>query len=257
MRGEGLLRTLKVVLDACILKLATFPAADNPAALIGSMIATSRHSAIRNPQSAILLLGPTGSGKTPVGQCLERGGLLGRRCAHFDFGANLREAVATGGESHGLDADEVAFLERVLHANVLLEDEHFPIARHILEGFCRRRGVGRDDCLILNGLPRHVGQADDVDALVDVRAVLHLECPAKIVRERIHRDSGGDRGKREDDSAREVERKLRTFSKRTMPLLDHYRDKGVLLCAFAVAVDTAPDDVVAEFERQMRAGKPG
>ena len=34
MRGEERPRTLKVVLDTCVLKLATFPAADNPAALI-------------------------------------------------------------------------------------------------------------------------------------------------------------------------------------------------------------------------------
>ncbi len=40
---------------------------------------------------AILLLGPTGSGKTPLGQALEKKGLAGRRCVHFDFGANLRE----------------------------------------------------------------------------------------------------------------------------------------------------------------------
>jgi len=218
---------------------------------------TSQQSAFGNRQSAILLLGPTGSGKTPVGECLERRGLLGRPCAHFDFGANLREAVATGGEVHGLAVGEVAFLERVLHANALLEDEHFSIARHILEGFCRRRGVGEGDWLVLNGLPRHVGQADDVDALVDVRAVLQLECPAGIVRERIRRDSGGDRAEREDDSAGEVERKLRTFAERTMPLLDHYREKGVLLCAFAVTVDTVPDDLVSEFERQLCAGTTG
>jgi len=219
--------------------------------------AISHNSAFGNRQSAILLLGPTGSGKTPVGERLERRGLAGQRCVHFDFGANLREAVATAGEVHGLAADEVVFLEGVLHANALLEDEHFPIARHIIEGFCRRRGVGRDDWLILNGLPRHVGQAEDVDGLVDVRAVLQLECPVEIVRERIRRDAGGDRAEREDDSAGEVERKLRTFAERTMPLLDHYCQKGVILCAFAVTVNTVPDDIVAELERRLRAGTSG
>ena len=215
------------------------------------------NSAIRNPQSAILLLGPTGSGKTPVGDCLERKGLVGRRCMHFDFGANLREAVSGVGEARGLDAGEVAFLDRVLHANALLEDEHFPIARRILASFCERRGVSRGDWLILNGLPRHAGQAADVDRLVDVQAILQLDCTAEVVHERICRDAGGDREGRTDDSVGEVGRKLHTFEMRTIPLLDHYRTKGVILCAFAVTVDTVPDAVVAELERQMRAGAPG
>ncbi|MCX7427258.1 MAG: hypothetical protein NTW96_16720 [Planctomycetia bacterium] len=42
---------------------------------------------------AMLLLGPTGSGKTPLGDLLERRGLGGRRCVHFDFGAHLRRIV--------------------------------------------------------------------------------------------------------------------------------------------------------------------
>ena len=44
---------------------------------------------------AVVLLGPTGSGKTPLGEWLEAKGLGGRRCHHFDFGTRLRR-VATG-----------------------------------------------------------------------------------------------------------------------------------------------------------------
>ena len=42
---------------------------------------------------AILLLGPTGSGKSPLGDELEANGLNGRRCLHFDFGRRLRRAA--------------------------------------------------------------------------------------------------------------------------------------------------------------------
>jgi hypothetical protein len=39
---------------------------------------------------AILPLGPTGSGKTPLGDYLEERGLFGRRCVHFDFGEKFK-----------------------------------------------------------------------------------------------------------------------------------------------------------------------
>lgn len=41
--------------------------------------------------AAMVLLGPTGSGKTPLGHVFAARGFLNRRCAHFDFGENLRD----------------------------------------------------------------------------------------------------------------------------------------------------------------------
>jgi adenylate kinase len=61
---------------------------------------------------ALLLLGPTGSGKTPLGERLERRSLRGRRCHHFDFGASLRAVVA---EHNATDIDtrgKSSFLKR-------------------------------------------------------------------------------------------------------------------------------------------------
>jgi hypothetical protein len=49
---------------------------------------------VPNSLPALLLLGPTGAGKTPLGDWLEAHGLWGRPCHHFDFGANLRAVVA-------------------------------------------------------------------------------------------------------------------------------------------------------------------
>ena len=44
-------------------------------------------------QPGILLLGPTGSGKTPLGDRLQIRDLWGRRCHHFDFGVRLRDVA--------------------------------------------------------------------------------------------------------------------------------------------------------------------
>jgi adenylate kinase family enzyme len=40
--------------------------------------------------NAVLIVGPTGSGKTPLGEFLQQTGLWEKRCFHFDFGKALR-----------------------------------------------------------------------------------------------------------------------------------------------------------------------
>ena len=55
------------------------------------------------PSDAILLLGPTAAGKTPLGQLFADRGLWGRPCVHFDFGENLRR-IADSGSADGLES---------------------------------------------------------------------------------------------------------------------------------------------------------
>ncbi len=43
---------------------------------------------------AVLLIGATGTGKTPFGQQLETQDLWGKRYHHFDFGEQLRLSVS-------------------------------------------------------------------------------------------------------------------------------------------------------------------
>ena len=195
--------------------------------------------------NAILLLGPTGSGKTPLGDMIEERGLGGKRCAHFDFGAQLRAIDAAGVPPPGLADADVAFIGKVLREAALLEDEHFHVACAILAAFVRDKGLAADDLIVLNGLPRHVGQANDLDALVRVQMVVVLECTAEVVEERIKLNAGGDRAERTDDSLDEVAKKLATFHERTLPLIEHYRAQGARIEAIEVAVQTRPAAVHA------------
>jgi len=187
---------------------------------------------------AVLLVGPTGSGKTPLGKLLEERGLWGRACRHFDFGEQLRRAAAGDERAAPLTASETEFLRGVLRDGALLEDEQFPIAEKILRAFLRRGGPG---WLVLNGLPRHVGQAADVDRLADVRAVVELTCGPETVLARIRSDAGGDRAGRDDDGAEAVASRLRTFAQRTAPLVEHYRRLGARIETVPVAADTSPE----------------
>lgn len=93
----------------------------------------------RSRCEAIVLLGPTGAGKTPLGAWLEAKGLWGRRCLHFDFGASLRERAGKGAGPGPLTPAQRRFLVAVLTRGALLEDRHFPIARRLLEDFLRKR----------------------------------------------------------------------------------------------------------------------
>lgn len=198
----------------------------------------------RTRQPALLLIGPTGSGKTPLGEWLQRTGLWGRACHHFDFGAQLR-AAARHGPSDAFTADEIRFLNEVLTAGALLENESFYLAERILDR-CMARGIGPDDWLLLNGLPRHVAQAEALQHRLQVQAVVQLECDAPTVCERLRQDAGGDRAGRTDDDAALVARKLQTFAERTRPLVDYYRARGARILPIHVDVRTQPGEVAAQ-----------
>jgi adenylate kinase family enzyme len=201
---------------------------------------------------AVLLLGPTGSGKTPLGDWLERHGLGGRRCHHFDFGANLR-AVASGAMADGFTPDESRFIRDVLEKGALLENETFHLAARILRAFLARRGPRPDDLLVLNGLPRHSGQVEALEPLLDIVAVVSLECSAAVVRDRIRLNAGGDRAARADDHDALLEKKLAIFTERTRALLDHYQGRGVTVVTISVGIQTQPAEVAAA----IAAGLPG
>jgi adenylate kinase len=187
---------------------------------------------------ALLLLGPTGSGKSPLGELLAARGLAGRRCAHFDFGENLRQRVADGAEDAIVSQQDIGFLRDVLASGALLEDKDFPLAERILRSFLTRAAADRNTLVVLNGLPRHAGQAAAVANTLAVRSVVSLDCSAETVRARIAANTGGDRTQRTDDDLEAIQRKLQIFAERTAPLVAYYRAQGVRLLRLAVAAET-------------------
>lgn len=191
---------------------------------------------------AMLILGPTGAGKSPLGDALEAEGLAGRRCFHFDFGERLRHAAEHGGK--GLSEEDLFFIRDVLEKGALLENETFYIARAILGDFLETRGAGAEDLVVLNGLPRHAGQARDVGEALEIVLVVALECTGETVHARIEGNTGGDRTGRTDDSLAKTSRKLEIYAARTQPLLDHYASAGVTCCRVPVGVETKPADIL-------------
>lgn len=189
------------------------------------------------PWPSWLLVGPTGSGKTPLGDELERRGFLGRRCVHFDFGANLRTIAAAPEGANVLTAPELESVRTSLATGALFEDKDIPMIVKIVERFAEARNLTPDSLLVLNGLPRHRRQAEGLAGVADVERVIRLEAPAAVIRERIRLDPGGDRAARIDDTLEEVERRLAVFRERTLPLVSYYRELRALIVEIPV---TAP-----------------
>jgi adenylate kinase family enzyme len=201
-------------------------------------------------RSAVLILGPTGSGKTPLGQLMEKQGFWGFPCLHFDFGQELRNSVHS---PSSLAPDERTFVSHVLNTGALLDDEHFPLALKIFQACPASRNADKRTIIVLNGLPRHTGQAESMQEIVRVLAVINLECTPETVMRRISSDTGGDRAGRADDSLEAVKRKLELFNLRTAPLLDYYRSKHVGIISVEVGPESTSAEILAKIEYSASA----
>ncbi len=194
------------------------------------------------PVNALLLLGPTGSGKSPLGDAMERRSLLGRRVHHLDFGAELRNVASAGQEAGIYSGAEIDFVQGLLERGLLLENEHFNLAEKIIRNFLERRGFQGRDVLVLNGIPRHAGQARDVAPITDVQGLVVLDCSADAVACRLRTNVGGDRAERSDDGRELVQKKLAIFRERTEPLIAHYEARGSRIYRLEIAESTTAEE---------------
>src|SRR5678816_2006401 len=81
------------------------------------------------------------------------------------------------------------------------------------------------DVLVLDGIPRNVGQAKIMDQLIDVKKVFHLSCPKReALYTRLKKRALKDN--RLDDANEEViKRRLATYESESKPVLEHYKDR--------------------------------
>ena len=192
-----------------------------------------------------------------MGDELERRGFLGRRCVHFDFGANLRRIAAAPEPEPGLTASELQSVRYSLATGALFEARDLPMIVKILRSFAARRRLTSESLLILNGMPRYGRQAESLAGNVDVERVVRLEASAAVIRTRIRIDTGGDRAERIDDSYEAVERRLAVFRERTLPLIDHYRTRGVPISVIPVTAGMTAGEMFETLARMMESGGGG
>jgi adenylate kinase len=192
------------------------------------------------PRPRLVLLGKQGAGKgTQASRVAERYGV-----PHLSTGDMFREQAALG-TAFGLEA------KRYMDAGDLVPDD---IVVGVVEE-CLAPGGPLDDGFVLDGFPRTVHQAKELDRLLDGRPLdvaINIDVPRDIVLERLagrrvcencnrvyHVDMppkhdwtcdtcGGRVVQRADDTEEAIDRRLELYERETVPILDYYRDQGRL-----------------------------
>ncbi|AAM04521.1 TPA: adenylate kinase [Methanosarcina acetivorans] len=190
----------------------------------------------------IILFGPPGAGKgTQAKKLVDFYGI-----PQISTGDILRANVREGTEL-GLAAK--AYMDK----GELVPDQ-------VLIGIIKNR-LNEADCekgFILDGYPRTVPQADALEAILDeiekpIDVVLNLEVPDEVLVGRISgrlmckcgasyhiisnppkKDNvcdicGGEVFQRADDTAEAVQNRLDVYKKQTQPLINYYKEKGILV----------------------------
>jgi adenylate kinase len=164
----------------------------------------------------IILLGPPGSGKGTQGALLaERAGL-----PRISTGDLLRRAVAEGTP---VGEQAKGYMDRGL----LVPDEVIlGLIAEVLRSPEAARGI------LMDGFPRTVPQAEAVDRLVAERGgridhVLLIDVPVDELERRVlgrARQQG-----RSDDTVETIRHRLCVYEEQTAPLVEYYRQRGVVV----------------------------
>jgi adenylate kinase len=165
----------------------------------------------------ILMVAPPGAGKGT--QAKRLGEIYG--IEHLASGDLLRHELAIGSEI-GLAARDYVERGDLVPDNLVMRlvlDRAFVAARkggYVLDGFPRNRPQAEEAYAM-------TGQHEDLT----LDAVVHLEVARDVLRRRmLARASADDRS---DDRAGVIDHRLEVYDLQTEPLLEYYRERGLLL----------------------------
>ena len=116
-----------------------------------------------------------------------------------------------------------AFLEYSSRGELVPDDVTVELWKEAIDAAVEGHQFKPDiDILVLDGIPRNVGQAKIMDELIDVKKVFHLSCPNRDalfarLKKRALKDN------RLDDANEEViKRRLATYETESKPVLGYY-----------------------------------
>jgi adenylate kinase len=210
-------------------------------------------------QPHILILGPPGAGKgTQSGNIAEEYGV-----EHVTTGDALRSNKDMDISDMDTEYDTPrAYME----AGDLVPDA---VVNAIVE-----EALSSAEGFVLDGYPRNLEQAEELEGMTDLDVVLSLEVAREELVDRLTGrrvcdecganyhvefdqpeeegvcdECGGELVQREDDRPEAVENRLDVFDENTLPVVEHYRDHDAFV---AVDGDQPPDEVWADIDAAVR-----
>ncbi len=207
----------------------------------------------------IILLGAPGAGKGTQASKISDVYKL----PHISTGDIFRENIKNG-TPIGLKA------KSYMDQGLLVPDE---VTCKIVE-----ERIAREDCAngyMLDGFPRNLFQAEALDKITNIDLVINVDvdfsllldrlCGRRVCKEcgesyhvsRLKGETkcarcGGELYQRKDDNPETVQSRLDVYTAQTAPLIEYYKNKGVL---FNVVGNTTPEDVFKAVSEKLDAFK--
>jgi adenylate kinase len=186
----------------------------------------------------VIMLSPPGAGKGTHSRWLT----LQTGAAHISAGDLLREEVARESD---LGRQVAMYTER---GDLVPDELIFRILAPAVVAAARHTGG-----YVLDGFPRTMPQAlraaqFGADLALTSNAVIYLTAPEEELVSRLL-----DRARRDgraDDTLGVIQHRLAVFAKETAPLVDYYRDRGILL---ELSTDRPEAEVQADLLDQLQA----
>lgn len=169
-----------------------------------------------NKYRTFLLFGAPGSGKGTQGKTL---GTIPRfyHCPCGDVFRSIDTRTKVG----------KAFLEYSSKGQLVPDDITVELWQEAIHAAVDGHKFKPDiDILVLDGIPRNVGQAEIMEQMIDVEKVFHLSCPNREtlfarLKKRALKDNRLD-----DANEQVIQRRLETYERESKPVLAHYsKDK--------------------------------
>jgi adenylate kinase len=189
----------------------------------------------------LILLGPPGAGKgTQAQRLVAKYGIV-----QLSTGEALRAAVQAG-TAIGQQAQEI-----IAGGNLVPDDMVVGIVEQRIAQPDARKGF------VLDGFPRTLPQAVALDRMLQAKglaldAVVELRVDEAALLERIESRIAEMQARgeplREDDSPKVLHNRLKTYREQTAPLIDYYRQRGVLRTVNGMA---SVEDVAAEIDKAL------
>ena len=192
----------------------------------------------------VVFLGPPGAGKgTQAQKLVEEKGFI-----HLSTGDLLREAVKHK-TPLGMKAKEYMDRGELVPDSLIVE--------------LIKEKLPKEGNVILDGFPRTLNQAKALDQMLsslgkEVQAVILFQVPDEVVVERLSGrridpktgkvyhvkynppPEGVEVVQREDDKEEVIRKRLQVYHQQTAPLVDYYKEKGVLV---VVDATKSPEEV--------------